>query len=154
MKKLFITFFCLISFKVFAQENLLKQVNNITTLEMKFTDDKCGEWGGNETKIIVYRNTFNGQLLADYSVKNMDCYSKNGIKIVKDKKAIVLNAIEIQLIIDSLEELIRQKINNPSYPSHSGLHSEAKLCDSSLLIDDFPSSDWIKFKELSIELEK
>lgn len=147
---IFVLFF--ISLKTVAQNNLLQYINDVNTLELKFTDDKCGEWGGNQSKIIIYRKSFNGPLLANFSLSTMDC-DKGETKITKDKTAISLNASQIQLILDSLKQLVQQKLNRTDYPSHSGLYCSAILSDSSLQIEDFPSSDWEKFKELCTSLE-
>ena len=141
-------------FEIAAQDNILRSINSIVTLEMTFVDDKCGEWGGNETTVKIYRQTLRGPILADISIKTMDCFGKQETKVAKEKQAIILNEMTIQLVTESIQQLSLQKLNNSNIITRSGFHSKAKLSDSSLVIDDFPSQDWSKFKQLCTELEK
>ncbi|MFN7118287.1 MAG: hypothetical protein ACK4TA_15915 [Saprospiraceae bacterium] len=153
---LFIISFVFVSTYCNAQTevNSLNFINQVNKLTLIFIDNACGEWGGNEINIMIYRDDFTGPLLADYIERNKNCIPPYDITIGKDLKRINLTQYEKDLILESINDLIISKLNKEEIPSHSGLLCVAKLNNSSFYIEDFPSRDWIKFKLLCTQLNK
>ena len=60
--------------------NSLSYINHIDRLELTAVGDEYGEWGGDQRKIIIYRDNFKTPLLADYI--KITTYGKTGQKAV------------------------------------------------------------------------
>lgn len=151
MKRLFslIGIFVLISsFKTENKQDILLHINHLNKLELLSVDDKCGEWGGNEKQLIIYRDDFKGPLLADYSEKTKNCNNGSVPQVTKSITRIKVTKEEIKLIIEAINELCESKMDREDYPSHSGIFNRIMLSDSSLIITDFPSVELKKFGEL------
>ncbi len=135
------------------QETLL-YINHVNKLEFLSVDDKCGEWGGNEKQLILYRDNFNGPLLADYSERTKNCDNVSEAIITKSIRRIKISEAENKLIIQSINELSKNKMTSEDFPSHSGIYNRIMLSDSSLIITDFPSVELKKFGELVGKIKK
>ena len=149
----FLFIFCFLSSCQKKQEkNIFRYINHVNKLQFTFVDDKFGEWGGNEKTIIVYRDNFDTQILADYIEKTKKS-SKDTLKLSKEIKRIRLNQQQNVLIMKSIDELTEQKLNNHSFPSNSGLHSRVILSDSTFIIEVYPAKQWKNFDNLCKELD-
>ncbi|TCC86968.1 hypothetical protein EZ428_22445 [Pedobacter frigiditerrae] len=135
------------------QTNELLYITHVNKLKLTTVDSKCGEWGGDKRIVTIYRDSFKGQLLADYVEETKDCNSDKKNKITKSIKRIKLNQQDKSLIISCINELFANKLNREDYPSHSGLLNQALLTDSSINIQDFPAKKWEKFTLLITKLK-
>ncbi|WBZ95095.1 hypothetical protein PGH12_16755 [Chryseobacterium wangxinyae] len=136
------------------KEERLLNVNYGNKLEILNVDDKCGEWGGDQKQLIIYRDDFKGQLLADYSEKIGNCDNVSESKITKSVKRIKITDEDSDLIIKIIDELTENKINRKPTPSHSGIFNRIILSDSSMIINDFPSIELKNFKKLIDKIEQ
>lgn len=127
---------------------MLLHINHVNKLELISVDDKCGEWGGNEKEITIYRDDFKGPLLADYSERTKNCNNGSEPKVTKSIRRIKITEEESKLILESINELCESKMAKEDYPSHSGIFNRIMLSDSSMIITDFPSIELKKFGEL------
>ena len=128
-------------------------INHVNKLELITIDDKCGEWGGDETQLIIYRDSLRGPLLADYFEKNA-CENEKEQKIINSIKRIKIGEEEKKLIIESITELSEKKLNREDLPSHSGRRNQIMLSDSSMIITDFPSVELKNFKQLTERIKQ
>ncbi len=131
----------------------LRLLNQVNTLKLIYQNDKCGEWGGDIETLTIYRDNYEGPLLADYLKQIKDCQFPVG-KFIEAKK---MNRIQVsvegqQLIIESINQLTANKLSRENIIAHSGLFSQVVFSDSSLILNDFPSAKWTKFEELTEEL--
>lgn len=158
MKKVYLIligfFIVFISFQQKSSPNPLKFIEPNNSLEIVSIDNKCGEWGGNEHKITIYRENTEGPLLADYIEKEKNCKNKRETKITISVKKIELGASERELILQSINELTEKKLNREKFISHSGIYNRIMLRDSSIIIHDFPSIELKKLNELISKLKK
>ena len=144
-------------------ENVIKNLNNPETgtlqiidtyqeLLLKQSGDKCGEWGGDTEEIRIYKTRHKGKTLADFKKTIIDCddpYSQKSKPKIIEKKGIELTETELKLINDCINELVSQKISTEQRISHSGIANTVMTRDSTLIIEDYPSFRWLKFKELT-----
>lgn len=135
-------------------KNLLLNINHVNKLEILSRDDKCGEWGGDEKQLIIYRNDFKSPLFADYSEKTGNCDDMHGSKITKSIKHIKITDEDSNLISKIIYELAENKINKEPVPSHSGIFNRIILSDSSFIVNDFPSVELKNFKKLIDKIEQ
>ncbi|MBW3522672.1 hypothetical protein [Chryseobacterium sp. NKUCC03_KSP] len=135
-------------------KNLLLNVNHVNKLEILSRDDKCGEWGGDEKQLIIYRDDFKSSLLADYLEKTGNCDDMHGSKITKSIKHIKITDEDSNLISKIIYELAKNKINKEPVPSHSGIFNRIILSDSSFIVNDFPSVELKNFKKLIDKIEQ
>ena len=142
------------AFKNESKPNLLHYINHVNKLEILTVDDKCGEWGGNEKKLTIYRDGLKGQLLADYIEKAKNCKNGKETQVTESIKRIKLTQDESELIILSINELCEKKLNREDYPSHSGIYNRIMLRDSSIMISDFPSVELKNVNSLVAKLKK
>ena len=130
----------------------LQLINTYQEILLKQSGDKCGEWGGDTEEFRVYKTSYKGKILADYKKTIIDCddpYSeKNEPKII-EKNGFELTDKELTLIDDCIIELIHQKLSVEPRISHSGIANYVIARDSTLVIVDYPSFNWPKFKELT-----
>ncbi|WP_318640567.1 hypothetical protein [Flavobacterium ardleyense] len=150
---LIIFYLSFVGCKAQSKPCLLQYINHVNTLEILTVDDQCGEWGGNEKSIIIYRDSFKGELLADYVEKTKNCKSEKKSEITKSKKRIKLTETETELILESVNELCEKKLNREDFPSHSGIFNRIMLKDSSMIVSDFPSVKLKSLSKLITELE-
>lgn len=133
----------------------IKTFDSVHYLNLESVDNKCGEWGGNNTTIRIYRNQINGPILADYHYSTMEC---NGTSKLKDSiilVGVVLENREHKFIFNSINELLDFKLEQQTNPSHDGIYNSVVSEDSTLIIKDSRSLEWGSFKVLSkIILEK
>ena len=134
----------------------LAYINQKNQLKLFSVDDKCGEFGGVEQTIIIYREGFEGILCADFEEKTTNCDRPiDGTKLTANIKKVKLSNADVRLVIASINELAANKLNRSSLIiSHSGLFHQAKLDDASLTIEDFPAKEWKNFKALVLVLKK
>jgi len=147
-------FFLLIACKKESKPNPLLYINRVNQLEILTVDDKCGEWGGNEKTITVYRDDLKGQLLADYIEKTKNCKNGKEPEITESIKRIKLTDEESELILISINELCEKKLSKEDYPSHSGIYNRIMLRDSTLMISDFPSVELKSINDLITKLKR
>lgn len=147
-------FFLLVAWKKESKTNLLELINNINKLEILTVDDKCGEWGGNEKKLTIYRDGLKGQLLADYIEKEKNCTNGKEPQITNSIKRIKLTQEENELILKTINELCEKKLNRKFRISHSGIFNRIMLRDSSIVISDFPSIELDNLNTLITKLKK
>ena len=151
MKRLFIligTFVLISSCQIENKQNALLNIDRVNKLELLTVDDKCGEWGGDEKQLTIYRDNFKGPLLADYLERTKNCANGSEPKVTKSIKRIKITEEQSKLIVESINELCESKMAREDYPSHSGIFNRIMLSDSSMLITDFPSVELKKFGEL------
>lgn len=142
------TFVFISSCQTENKQSMLLHINHVNKLELISVDDKCGEWGGNEKEITIYRDDFKGPLLADYSERTKNCNNGSEPKVTKSIRRIKITEEESKLILESINELCESKMAKEDYPSHSGIFNRIMLSDSSMIITDFPSIELKKFGEL------
>ena len=141
------------------EKNSLEYVDKWNQIELAQTDDKYGEWGGDSDIITIYSD--GKALYANYSryLGSLDPppppreneepkiwfeYKELDFKI----DSIKLDEGKIKLVEKAIVDLIKQKIQNRSHFSHSGINNSVITRDSSLVIDDFPSGKWLTFQKL------
>jgi hypothetical protein len=147
-------FFLFIACKKESKPNPLFFINRINKLEILTVDDKCGEWGGNEKMLTIYRDGLKGQLLADYIEKTKNCKNGKEPQITESIKRIKLTQDQSELILQSINELSEKKLNREDYPSHSGIYNRIMLRDSSIMISDFPSVQLKSVNSLVAKLKR
>lgn len=147
-------FFLFTACKTQTKSNLLLCINQMNHLEILSVDDKCGEWGGNEKTITVYRDAFKGQLLADYVEKTTNCKNGKEPEIAESIKRIKLSDQESDLVLITINELYKKKLSKVDYPSHSGIYNRIMLSDSTIMISDFPSVELKSLNNLITKLKK
>ncbi len=139
-----------------TENGTLKIIDTYQELLLKQKGDKCGEWGGDTKEIRIYKSEHKGNVYADFKETIIDCkdpYSeKNKPKII-EKKAILLNDSELNLAQESISELINYKLTTEQRFSHSGIGNYVISRDSTLIIENWPSFAWPKFRELIKQIE-
>jgi hypothetical protein len=151
MKRLFSligTFVLISSCETENKQNTLLHINRVNKLELLTVDEKCGEWGGDEKQLTIYRDDFKGPLLADYLERTKNCDNGSEPKVTKSIKRIEITEEESKLIVESINELCESKLAKEDYPSNSGIFNRIMLSDSSMIITDFPSVELKKFAKL------
>jgi hypothetical protein len=143
-----------IACKTQFQSNVLLYINRVNQLEILTIDDKCGEWGGNEKTLTIYRDDLKGQLLADYIEKTKNCKNGKEPEITASIKRIKLTDEESELILKIINELCERKLNREDYPSHSAIFNRIMLRDSTLMISDFPSVELKSINDLLTKLKR
>lgn len=154
-EKIIIHFYLLIwTFYSFGQtdKNTSSSINSFKEIKLTHTDDKCGEWGGNSETILVFRKEFRGKLYIEYRKQVMDC-NEDPIthyhrKDYDEKKMILSTNEEMKLVELCIKELIVMKLSNPVIITHSGIVNEVISSDSTLVIRDYPSKEWLAFNRL------
>ena len=133
-------------------------------------DDRFGQWGGNTYLIRVYRENQKEQILIDYkeyegkvgppepphpdSIPNTIIEWLDREPILKEIKRVEASDNYLKLIGDAIQELIEIRINNKGYPTMSGVSNRVIYSDSTLIISDYPSTNWDKFQIIKNEIEK
>ena len=152
MKKIYfliVLFIFFTSCKNNSKENSLANIDNVNKLTMTYMNEKCGEWGGDQEIITVYRDRPGGDLYLDYSFVIRNCknpYTDN--KIVKKKTIKVDKEIQ-KSIIEAINELTFNKLDRKNTPCNAGLKCTMIMNDSSIIINDFPAERWTSFEKLS-----
>lgn len=130
------------------------------TLIFSFTDEKCGEWGGDTRSIYIYKQTSKYpefDTFADLIEYKMDCDSVGPEvphKIAFKRNKILVNGVHQQLIMDAMEEYYKFKLDSDADNfSHSGCFSGIKTTDGKLYLSLYPSPKWKKFGLLFTELK-
>ncbi len=134
------------------------------------TDDRFGEWGGNTYLVRVYRENQTEQILIDYkeyegkagppepphpdSIPNTIIEWLDREPILKEKNRIKASDNYLKLIGDAIQELIEIRINNKEYAVMSGISNQVIYSDSTLIISDYPSTNWGRFQIIKNEIEK
>jgi len=136
-----------------SKHDVLLHINHSNKLELLYVDSKCGEWGGNEQELIIYRDEFESPLLADYSEKTKMC-STNELKDSISIKRIKITEEESNLIIESINELCKSKMSREKVPPHGGILYHFMLSDSSMIIRDFPSVELKNFAALVLKIKQ
>ncbi|SHJ88435.1 hypothetical protein [Epilithonimonas mollis] len=62
-------------------KNTFRHISQFNKLVLETRDDRCGEWGGDVTQLIIYRDTLEGSLLADY-IEKTACYDGSKSKLL------------------------------------------------------------------------
>jgi len=136
-------------------------------LKLIHTDSRYGEWGGNTFLIRVFRERENGFICADFqefegSIKPPTPPRKSDtLKAWYEHKPLLIEKRNIQLskgnentVEDAVIELVTHKIKNGQPFNHAGIHNYVIFADSSLIIDDYPSTTWSNFQKLKSALLK
>lgn len=127
------------------------------TLVLSFNNDKCGEWGGDNQNIYVYKEFYKGKniILLDINEFNMDCdsienYINKPLKKSFEKKRIKVDTRKLNLISDAIEELIKLQMNFDAEKviSNSGCLSGIGTSNKKLHLQIYPSPKWLKFEKL------
>ena len=121
-------------------------------IELTHTDDKCGEWGGDSETIRVFQKDCEGEFYIEYRKRIMDCntdpithYQRKDF----DEKKVVLSTKEDRKLIQiCIAELKEMRISNPTVITHSGIVNEVTSSDSTLVVKDYPSKEWLAFNRL------
>lgn len=133
------------------QKRLLKNISGGYTLTLSSTDDKCGEWGGDESLVKIYRETRDGKLLADYTYMTKDCKSDTARKVTREHKKVELHDADIELIYACIDEITVNKFEKEMYISNSGISNRVLMGDiryPEFLINDFSGGRWNNFELL------
>ncbi len=121
------------------------------TLIMEYSDDKCGEWGGNTETIKINRLDYNKALIAEYLYEKKDCkdpYNRKQESVIKERLTRVLDNRAEHLVVSLIRELIEKKLSSEVEPAHGGTRNSIIIDDSTLLIDDYPSGYLVNFEKL------
>jgi len=126
------------------------------------TDDRFGEWGGNTYVVKLYRPFQKNELRIDYkeyegkigppdppdanSNEKVNWFS--GQSILNEKLGIVATNEELKMISMAIHELLMTKVNNEEFITMSGIVNRIMYSDSSLIIQDYPSTIWKEFQNL------
>ena len=124
------------------------------SLKLTIINNNCGEWGGDKESVIIYRSDFDGPLFANYTQIIKDCKTGKQAQDKSSKSGIKLTEENQQLIVECINELCENKLSRENKPSHSGLFCQVLLTDSSVIVSDFPSVNWKRFKQLCAQLEQ
>ena len=121
-------------------------------IELTSKDDKCGEWGGNLEIIRLFQKNCEGEFYIEYKLRKMDCEVDPIIHYKRtdfDKKKVVLSTIEDRkLIMTCIAELKEMNKSNTIKITHSGIVNEVKSSDSTIILKDYPSKEWLAFNRL------
>ncbi len=134
------------------ENNLFGAIDTYQEINLYQTNNKCGEWGGDIETIRVYKTQYEQRLLVDYTEKTIDCkdpYSEKSEPIIRSRNGIEITQMEKKLIQDCITELINYKLSTKQIISHSGIGNMVITKDSTLIIKDWPSFNWPKFRELT-----
>ncbi|MDF1697948.1 MAG: hypothetical protein P1U56_19025 [Saprospiraceae bacterium] len=126
------------------------------------TDDRFGEWGGNTYFVRVYRHNQTQKLTIDYKEYQGQMGPQepphpssdpvlqrfSGQPIVKQSLNIQATEHELNLISAAVQELMTIKINNDEQMSMAGVMNRILFSDSTLIIEDYPSTNWEAFQKL------
>ena len=140
-----------------TESGTLNIIDTYQELILKQKGDKCGEWGGDTKEIRIYKTEHNGKFFADYKKTIIECkdpYSQKREPKIIEKKEIILNDSELNLAQESISELMNYKLTTEQRISHSGIGNYVISRDSTLVIEDWPSFGWTKFRELIKQIEK
>lgn len=151
----FITLIILVLFtkSLVAQEeatvlqNYLASVSNTQKLLIVFYDDKCGEWGGNEIHITLYRDWIDRPLLADIIEKTMDCEHLERKKKTKKYKRIPVTGEDATLVYSCIQEISTNMLDRGLYFPSSGPAYGINF-DDKLVIRDVGYKRLISFDKL------
>jgi hypothetical protein len=134
------------------------------------TDDRFGEWGGNTYLIRVYRENQTEQILLDYKefegkpgppqpphpdsipITILEWLERE--PVLNEKNRIKANENYLKLIAGAIQELMEIRINNSEYVTMSGVVNRVLNSDSSLIIVDYPSTNWEKFQTVRNKIKK
>ncbi len=130
------------------------------------TDDRFGEWGGNTYLVRLYRSHQENKLKIDYkeyegqvgppeppdpnSSLKLNWFS--GQSILNEVLGIDASNEELNLISNAIQELIKTKVNNDELVSMSGVVNRIMYSDSSMIVEDYPSTNWEQFQKLKHQL--
>ena len=161
MKKIKTILICLIwTFNSFSQnDQKTSKLYSFKEIKFSHTNDKCGEWGGNNETIVVFRTEYKGPLFIEYRKRIMDCNKDPTIhyerKDYDERKMVKSTKEDIKLLELCIEELVEMKLSNQAILTHSGITNEIISRDSTFVIRDYPSKEWLNFKRLkNIVLKK
>ncbi len=117
-------------------------------------NDNCGEWGGDKEIINIYKVECRGKILADYEKITRNCSEDEDKQRENkiEKVYIELTIDEKKLVNECIEELIRAKLTNRTFITHSGIHNSIIFKDSTFIIKDYPSINWKTFENLKERL--
>ncbi|MEP0460453.1 MAG: hypothetical protein ABJP52_17050 [Flavobacteriaceae bacterium] len=139
-----------------TENGTLKIIDSYQEILLKQKGNKCGEWGGDTEEIRIYKSKRKGSVFVDYKKSIIDCkdpYSEKSKPKIIEKNEISLNQSELNLAQESITELIDYKLTNEQRISHSGIGNYVISRDSTLIIEDWPSFGWPKFRELVKRIE-
>jgi hypothetical protein len=108
----------------------------------------CGEWGGNQYKVKVFRQKPDKNLIAILKLIRMKC-DESGISEYPDTTMYNENLIQ-----NCLVELMKLQISNNSSVGHAGTYNAAWRSDSTFTLKDYPSRIWTNFDKLLKRFEK
>ena len=91
---------------------------------ISYSDDECGEWGGNMEIIKIERENYKEPLNALYTYQKIDCndpYNERSKPNITKRKKRELNQIEEELVVEIIVELAKTKLSRENVPAHSGI---------------------------------
>ncbi len=133
----------------------LNYIESYSTLRLVTVDERCGEWGGDEEVITVYRDLRQEIFYADYVKKVINCdepYADSSKNNMRYRKRIVMDLDAQNIAKQCVDQLVEFKLNNRLIPSHSGIYNSVFVSDSSFIIKDYPSRNWSLFFKLRDKL--
>ena len=168
-----VTLICLLNIQCTTKSQAKSKLLNFDSIQLQNelyliqTDDKFGEWGGDTYLVRIYRGIQSGNLIIDYiEYKGKvgpqippDSNSKliidwfTGQPILFEKKGTIANDEFLNLISNAINELIITKVNNGEFVAMAGVVNQVMFSDSSLIIRDYPSTNWDKFHILKNKLK-
>ena len=74
--------------------------------------------------------------------------------MLNEKNRIKANENYLKLIAGAIQELLEIRINNSEHVTMSGVVNRVLNSDSSLIIVDYPSTNWDKFQTVRNKIEK
>lgn len=141
----------------------LSFLDSSDTLLLSFRNEKCGEWGGDTRRIVVYKEYDKGKntIFLDISEYKMDCdsiekYIDNPLEKSFEKNRVKIDTQKLSLISEAIEELIKIQMNFDAEKdiSNSGSFSGIRTSNKKLHIQIYPSPEWLKFELLFETIKK
>jgi len=123
------------------------------TMNLDFRNEKCGEWGGDQQSILIYKEK--GDILLDVTESVMNCdsiekYIDQPLETSFEKRRVKIDASKLKLVSEAIEELINLQMhfNGENLVSHSGCASGIRLSSKRFYLYLYPSPKWNKFNKL------
>lgn len=131
-------------------------------------NDKYGEWGGDTYLIKVYRERDESPLIIDYieyqgmpgppapphpdSIPNSYLEWLDQQPVSRSTRNIRASNEHRDMLSSAILELVNLRANNPEYISMAGISNQVISSDSSLIIQDYSSTEWKGFQLLRAKL--
>lgn len=146
-----------------VENRKLSFLSSSDTLIFSFTDEKCGEWGGETRSIYIYKiisKSSEHEVLVDLTEYHMDCDSivpEAEPKVGFRKDKIRINNEDVGLIIEAMEEYFVLKLNFeediPVMSNSAGCFSGITTKKKKMYMTLYPSPKWKTFDLLFEKLK-